>query len=141
MSLRRSLQGMLTWAQFRSIIWSMSVQINLLLSKRSSMVSPSTSGEPLTKPKNTLPTLKMSDLRVMHISFWINGSSPVNSGGFRMKGSMKPGVPQSYLESTSSVIRQAIPKSARHTLRPPFTLLELFNKTFSGFISRCTMFL
>ena len=60
--------------------------------------------------------------------------------GFNINGSMKPGVPHSYFVSVSSVMRQAIPKSARQTFLPPFTFYELFINIFSGLMSLCTIY-
>lgn len=114
--------------------------ISLFLISRSSISSPGINGMPATKPKKTLPILNMSDFKVNKGSaselLGILGS---DWGGFKMYGSINPGVPHSYLVRASSVIKHAIPKSARQTFRPPRTLFELLINMLSGFISLWTI--
>lgn len=60
----RSLHAIDTLVHVLSIKASVVPIKDLLLSRSSSVVEPTTKGVPVTRPKNTLPTLKMSDFKV-----------------------------------------------------------------------------
>ena len=141
-NLRRLMQWGERCRQVVSIIKSILSDISLFLIRSSSiwMSSPCINGIPATRPKKTLPILNMSDFRVSRGA----GSCEFGLllsiiGGFKIYGSMNPGVPHSYLVNDSSVIKQAMPKSARQTFLPPRTLFELLMSILSGFISRWTI--